>query len=165
MIDFFEIDRIIDSLGPSLRTWKLGHRKIFLLHTNWGFQEKFIPWGIHWQNTRSFTRPDFLISSSFGQKWRKKIGMTRVTVLYSSWVLPNSTTTCLPVYCVRKINHPFYLSGEDKVTILLYRTNRAEILNKQNMEEKYCKNSGSRLQEVCNKNITDILNSKHPKDV
>ena len=70
--DFFEIDRIFCLLGPSLRTWKLGHRKIFLLHTNWGFQKKFDPWGIHWQNTRSFTRPDFLISSSFGQKWRKR---------------------------------------------------------------------------------------------
>ena len=28
-IDFFEIERIFCSLGPSLRTWKLGHRKIF----------------------------------------------------------------------------------------------------------------------------------------
>ena len=43
--DFFEIDRIFCLLGPSLRTWKLGHRKIFSLHTNWGFQEKFYPWG------------------------------------------------------------------------------------------------------------------------
>ena len=51
---------------------RLGHCEILSLHTNWGFQKKFSPWGIHWQNTRSFTRPDFLISSSFGQKWRKR---------------------------------------------------------------------------------------------
>ena len=43
---FFEIERIFSSLGPSLRTWKLGHREIFSLHTNLGFQEKFYPWGV-----------------------------------------------------------------------------------------------------------------------
>ena len=31
--DFFEIERIFYSLGPSLWTWKLGHREIFSLHT------------------------------------------------------------------------------------------------------------------------------------
>ena len=31
LIDFFEIDRIIDSLGPSLQTWKLGLHEILLI--------------------------------------------------------------------------------------------------------------------------------------
>ena len=46
LIDFFEIYRIIDSLGPSLRTWKLGYREIFLLHPNLEFQKKVNQWGI-----------------------------------------------------------------------------------------------------------------------
>jgi len=61
--DFFETDN-----GSILRTWKLGHREIFSLHTNWGFQIEFEPW----QDIRSFAQSDFQISSSFGQKWRKR---------------------------------------------------------------------------------------------
>jgi len=63
---------IIVLFGTSLRTWKLGHRKIFLLHTIWGFWKKINPWGIKWQIIRNFTQLESQISSSFGQKWTNR---------------------------------------------------------------------------------------------